>query len=136
MQRLKKLQGNNVYSSCVRSQLTVSRRYRELNNIPFGLAHTLFLCVDESSVKSIQQEQSDLAHVLAVSVTCGQEPTGDEVGDERWTGYFKVAIKSLIEELFSCIGNGSFVPYEIGVGVTPDLVWTDTTRWGRKKAIA
>ena len=59
--------------------------------MPFGLAHCLFLCVDESSVKSIQQEHG-LAHILAVSVGCGEEPTGDVVDDEEWTGKFAIAI--------------------------------------------
>ncbi|KAK3180740.1 hypothetical protein K4F52_007959 [Lecanicillium sp. MT-2017a] len=110
-----------------------ARRYWELEP-PFGLGHNLFLCVDESSVKSIQQQQSNLAHVLAVAIDCGQELTGDEADDERWTGSFKVAISSLITELFPLIGDDSLGPYQIGVGVTPDLVWTDTGRSGRQQA--
>ena len=97
--------------------------------MPFGLAHCLFLCVDESSIKSIQQEHG-LAHILAVSVGCGEEPTGDEVDDEEWTGSFKVAVRSLITELFSLIGDSDLVPYEIGCNITPDLVWTGSSRFG------
>ena len=88
--------------------------------------------MDESSIKSIQLEHG-LAHVLAVSVGCGTERTGDEVCDERWTGSFKIAVGSIIN-LFGMIGYSDLVPYEIGCGVTPDLVWVDWTRWGRKKA--
>ena len=36
--------------------------------------------------------------------------------------------------LFDCVGYDMFDPYEVGVGVTPDLVWVEWTRWGKKKA--
>lgn len=45
-----------------------------------------------------------------------------------------MAISSLITELFPLIGDDSLGPYQIGVGVTPDLVWTDTGRSGRQQA--
>lgn len=93
-----------------------------------GLGHSLCLCVDTTSVKSNQQGQSGLAYTLAMSNTCGLRATGDEAEDERWTGSFKVAVSSLIEELFAVIGNGALTPFEVGVGVTDDLVWKSTSR--------
>lgn len=102
-------------------------------NVSVGLSHMLCLCVDRSSLASIHR-QSDCAHVLAVSSACGLALSGDEAEDETWSGSFKVAVRTLVQELFPLIGNDSFTPYEIGVGVTNDLVWTDTTRWGRQKA--
>jgi hypothetical protein len=101
---------------------------------PGGLDHSLCLCVDDASFKSIQLGSSGIAHVLAVSVGAGLEQYGDEAEYEEWDGSFKVAVGSLVRELFPIIGNGSLSPFEVGVGVTRDLVWTDTTRWGRTQA--
>lgn len=97
-----------------------------------GMAQSLCLCVDKSSVKSF--EQPSLAYMLAVSISCGLEFTGDEAEDERWTGSFKVAASSLITELFADIGDGALTPFEVGVGVTEDLIWTSASRDGRQKA--
>lgn len=102
--------------------------------MPMGLVYPLFLCVDESSIKFIQQGQSGLAHVLAVSNTCGLKAPRDEADDERWTGSFNVAVSSLVTELFAVIGDGALTPFEVGVGVTADLGSTSTTRDGRQKA--
>ncbi|KAK2616355.1 hypothetical protein QQS21_000789 [Conoideocrella luteorostrata] len=101
----------------------------------FGFAHYVCLCVDESSIKSIRDAPPELAHVLAISTSCGDPDVhSDEAEDERWTGSFKVAIDSLIEPLFTLVGDDSLTAYEIGVGVTPDLLWTDYSRFGKKKA--
>lgn len=104
-----------------------SRRYRALER-PGWLGHNLFLCLDESSIRSIQMPAPALAHVLAVARGCGAEQSGDEAADERWTGSFKVGVKILVSELYPMIGYDMFTPYEIGVGVTPDLVWTGLSR--------
>ncbi|WPG99078.1 Hypothetical protein R9X50_00188300 [Acrodontium crateriforme] len=111
----------------------ISRKFRELV-LPIGVAQSICLCVDVWSLKSIQQAPLGIAHMLAVSNTCGLEATGDEAEDERWTGSFKLAISSLITELYPVVGDNALLPFEVGVGVTDDQVWTDTSREGRQKA--
>lgn len=101
---------------------------------PFWLNHTLFLCLDEPSVKLIQMPAPALPHVLAVEKLCGEEKTGAAAEDDDWTGSFKVGMDDLVTELYPLIGYSTLSPYEVGMGVTPDLVWTGIGRNGREHA--
>lgn len=113
------------------------RRFRETvaaGKLPTCILDSLCLCLDEASLRSILLGSAGLAHLLAVSNSCGLPMTGDEADNESWTGSFKVAVHALVTEIYAIMGGGDFTPYELGVGITPDLVYCGIGRYGRKPA--
>ncbi len=123
-----------------------SSRY-ETMNLPLGLNHNLCLCVTQASLDSIlnspdplhssRRERLEIPFALAISRGIDQPPREEEEveeDDERFCGYFNVAVETLLEGLFPIVATDMMDPERIGGRVGKEDVWCGVGRDGVHKA--
>ncbi|MCJ1458024.1 hypothetical protein MMC28_008394 [Mycoblastus sanguinarius] len=112
----------------------VAPRYRALlagGEVAAGLAHSICLAVTPESMRSVldsvvgspteRENREKIAFAVAVDRNAGGEPErGEEV---EWAGSFKVAVESLVDELFVVVGGDIMAPRELGGGLSERQVW-------------
>ena len=119
----------------------VAARYRTLlgtgrdgeETLPAGLGHRVCLAVNEASMRSVLEvadsapgaQRKQVPFGVAVDQSLGlveQPEEGSEGRHGPYAGYFNVAIRSLVDELFTVVGGQILEPFELGLGMGPRQV--------------
>lgn len=82
---------------------------KEAGEVPPGLDVAMCLIVDKATIASVVEGQPT-PYVLAVDVKHGE---GEENNEEGYEGHFKVAISSLLPDLYPPLGMHSMLPGEL-----------------------
>lgn len=82
---------------------------KEAGEVPPGLDVAMCLIVDKATIASVTEGQFT-PYVVAVDV---EHVEGDENNEEGYKGYFKVAISSLLPDLYPPLGSHSMRPDEL-----------------------
>ena len=82
---------------------------KEVGEVPSGLDVEMCLVVDKAAIASVTEKQP-IPYVLAVDVNYVED---DENNEEGYEGFFKVAIPSVLPDLYPPLGMHGMLPDEL-----------------------
>ncbi|KAI5812674.1 hypothetical protein BZA77DRAFT_375181 [Pyronema omphalodes] len=101
---------------------------REEGSIPQGMEWSMVLVADELAAVSVVEVSKEKNGMKAIPWVGGLDVDfGEEEEEEGYEGFFKVAVQTLLTELFPVVATQRMAPSEMVAGVDSELgVWI----WG------